>query len=311
MPTDGSTVLTVDGQAVSRSEFEQELSREIESTDASAPTPAQLEPMKKALVTTLENRILLLRAAKAKGVSVTPEQVDRAVLRIRADYPTERFDQVLASGHLTLAQLERKTAVSLTIDALFQKEVYARVGVTEEAIRHYYEKHQSGFQRPEEVHAAQIVVKGMDEAKRLLRLLKQGHTFAELARKYSLSADAKVGGDLGWFPRGVMPPQFDKVVFTLPVGHISNVVPTEYGYHLFEVLGRRPAQNRDLAQARSAVEAKLLEIERAKAQKDYVAALRAKASIHVDEAVLRSITGPSTERATRREDSRESSHASP
>ena len=142
------------------------------------------------------------------------------------------------------------------------------------------------------MRAAQIVVKGMDEARRVQAQLKAGgKKFADLARRYSLSADAKVGGDLGFFPRGQMPPAFDEVVFRLPVGQVSDVVETEYGYHLFRVLERKAGRKLDFAEVRHLVEAKLLAQRRAEAQTKYEEELRAKAKVWVNETTLQAIRG--------------------
>jgi peptidyl-prolyl cis-trans isomerase C/foldase protein PrsA len=294
---DPAVIATVNGERLTRAEFEHQLSREIESTDSAPPTAEQLAPIKKALLDTLVKRMLLLQVAREKNVTVPPAAVDRAVLRIRADYPTDGFDQALSQAHLSLAELKKDQEASLTVLALFEREVYPRVGVTEAEIHDEFDAHEADFSEPEQVHAAQIVVKELDEAKRVQQLLRQGHKFADLARKYSLSADAKVGGDLGFFPRGQMPPPFDEVCFKLGVGQVSDVVATEYGFHLFKVLAKRPARKQDFAQVRQEIERRLLDRKREKAQADYVQALEAKAQIHVNEAVLAAVRAPSVARA--------------
>src|SRR6266550_3793398 len=172
--------------------------------------------MKQTLLQTLTERTVLLQAAKAASIEVSPEEVDRRVLRIKADYPTEGFDDALAQGQISMPDLKRKTASMLAIEKLFATQVYPRVAVTEDEIRRYFDEHTAEFQEPEQVHAAQIVVKDLNDAKKIRDQLSAGKKFGDLARKYSLSADAKVGGDLGFFPRGVMPPQFDEVAFKLP-----------------------------------------------------------------------------------------------
>jgi peptidyl-prolyl cis-trans isomerase C/foldase protein PrsA len=293
---DPAVLASVNGEVLTRTEFEHQLSREIESTDAAPPTPEQLAPIKRALLDTLVQRMLLLQVAREKNVTVAPGDVDRAVLRVRADYPTDGFDQALSQAHLSLAELKKDQEASLTVLKLFEQEVYPRVGVTEDEIHDYFDAHEADFTEPEQVHAAQIVVKELDEAKRVQQLLRQGQSFADLARKYSLSADARVGGDLGFFPRGRMPPPFDAVCFKLGVGQVSDVVSTEYGFHLFKLLAKRPARKQDFAQARQEIEHRLLERKRARAQADYVQALKAKAQIQINEAALAALTAPSTER---------------
>jgi peptidyl-prolyl cis-trans isomerase C len=289
---DDDVVALVNGEILSRGEFEIELARELQSNDPVEPrSPEQVEPYRRALLDTLIERALLLQAARKANITAPPEEVDRRVLRISSDYPAEGFDEALAKGKLSMPELRRKTAALLVIEKLFEEHVYPRVAVMEEEIRQYFEEHRPQFQVPEQVRAAQIVVRTLDEARRLQQQLRQGKKFTDLARKYSLSADAKVGGDLGFFPRGVMPPSFDEVAFRLALGQVSDVVETDYGFHLFKVLERRPAQKRELAAVRGEVEQKVLELKRAEAQKDYLAKLRQEGQIVVNEPVLQTLTG--------------------
>lgn len=289
---DDQVVALVNGEILSRDEFEIELARELQSVEPVEPrSPEQIEPYRRALLETLVDRALLLQAAKKANIAAKPEEVDRRVLRISSDYPAEGFDEALAQGKLSMPELRRKTAALLVIEKLFEEHVYPRVAVTEDELRQYFEEHKQQFQIAEQVRAAQIVVRTLDEARRLQQQLRQGKKFADLARKYSLSADAKVGGDLGFFPRGVMPPAFDEVAFKLAVGQVSDVVSTDYGYHLFKVLERRPPQRRELGAVRAEVEQKLLEINRAEAQKNYLAKLRQEGQIVVNEPVLQALTG--------------------
>ncbi|HEX8537055.1 MAG TPA: peptidyl-prolyl cis-trans isomerase, partial [Cystobacter sp.] len=167
-------------------------------------------------------------------------------------------------------------------------------------LRAYYAAHEAEFSEPEQVRAAQIVVKGIDDARKVQAQLKSGKKFADLARKYSLSADAKVGGDLGFFPRGQMPPAFDEVVFSLAPGQVSDVVETEYGYHLFRVLEKKPGRKLEFTEVRAQVEAKLLARRRAEAQAKYEQELRSKAQVWVNEPTLQAIRGrPVTQTTTR------------
>jgi len=284
-------VATVNGEVLSRADFEQELWRELASTEAPQRTPEEVEPFKRTLLDTYIHRMLLLQAARKNNITVTDEEVDRGVLRLSGDYPAGNFNEVLAQGQLSMDELRTREASRLTIEKLFAHHVYSRVAVTEEELRSWYAAHEADFNEAEQVHAAQIVVKGLDEARRLQVQLKAGRNFADLARRYSLSADGKVGGDLGFFPRGQMPPAFDEVVFKLPVGQVSDVVSTEYGYHLFRVQERKPARKREFSEVRQLVEMKLLEKKRAEAQAAFEKELRDKAQVQVNEATLQAIRG--------------------
>lgn len=297
---DAHVVATVNGEVLTRADFEQELWRELSSTESPQHTPEEIEPFKRALVDTLVSRMLLLQEARARNITASAEEVDRGVLRLSSDYPAGNFNDVLAQGQLSLAELRAREAARLTIEKLFANEVYTRVAVTEEELRDYYTKHEAEYSEPERVRAAQIVVKAMDEARRVQAQLKSGKKFADLARRYSLSADAKVGGDLGFFPRGQMPLAFDEVVFKLPVGQVSDVVETEYGYHLFRVLERKAGRKLEFPEVREQVEARLLAQRRAEAQAKYEEELRARAKVWVNEATLQAIRGrPATQAAAK------------
>lgn len=285
-------IATVNGEVLSKTDFEHELARELSSIDALTPqSPEQVDVAKRTLLDTLLERMMLLQEARAANILVTSEEVDRDVLRISSDYPAEGFEEALAQGKLSMAELKKRTRTLLSIEKLFQSQVYSRAAVTEDEISDHFNAHADDFQQPEQVHALQIVVKGLDDARKVQAQLRAGKKFPDLARKYSLSADAKVGGDLGWFPRGVMPPKFDEVCFKLNVNAVSDVVESEFGYHLFKVVAKKPAAKKTLAEVRAQIEQKLLQEKRANAQREYVKELRQKAVIKVNEAALQSVTG--------------------
>ncbi len=130
-------------------------------------------------------------------------------------------------------------------------------------------------------------MKTPEEARRVLAEIRgKSMSFDEAARRYSLSPDAKVGGDLGYFGKGTMPQVFDQACFALAPGQVSEVVASEYGFHLFKVLDKRPAEKRSLEKARAEIDRILLRKKQEEAQKAAVQALRAKANVKVDEAAL-------------------------
>ena len=90
-----------------------------------------------------------------------------------------------------------------------------------------------------EVHAAHILVKNDKKAKEVLDKLSKGQSFAEMARKYSQCPSSKSGGDLGWFGKGRMVPEFEKVAFEGEKGKVLGPVKTQFGYHLIKVLEKR------------------------------------------------------------------------
>jgi peptidyl-prolyl cis-trans isomerase C len=89
------------------------------------------------------------------------------------------------------------------------------------------------------VNAAHILVKKEDEAKQLLVRINNGESFADLAKKHSLCPSGKKGGELGWFNRGQMVPEFEKAAFEGQKGKVVGPVKTQFGYHLIRILDQK------------------------------------------------------------------------
>jgi peptidyl-prolyl cis-trans isomerase C len=163
--------------------------------------------------------------------------------------------------------------------------------VTPAEVERYYGEHPGEFADPESVHVQQIVVASKDEAILLREKLKKNpQGFAEVAKKSSIGPEGKSGGDLGLIGKGGGFPEVFDVCFTLPLNAISEVTPSPYGYHLFRVTERKPAQRRSLEKAAPEIREKLLREKRAKAQVEYVAALRQRAQVSLDEKAIASVT---------------------
>lgn len=106
--------------------------------------------------------------------------------------------------------------------------------VTDEEVRNYYDQNQAQFE-VDEVTAKHILVKEEDLAKDILKELKEGADFSELAKEHSTDGSAAQGGDLGTFGRGEMVPEFEEAAFALEAGELSDVVQTQFGYHIILV----------------------------------------------------------------------------
>ncbi|HEX7198961.1 MAG TPA: peptidylprolyl isomerase, partial [Dongiaceae bacterium] len=124
--------------------------------------------------------------------------------------------------------------------AMLSKEVGP--SVTEQAVRARYDQDIAGKPGDEEVHAKHILVDSEAEAKKIIAQLKAGGDFAALAKQYSKDPGGQQGGDLGFFKKADMLPEFSAVAFTLQPGQISDKpVKTQYGWHVIQVIERRQA----------------------------------------------------------------------
>ncbi|MDQ6956315.1 MAG: peptidylprolyl isomerase [Mariprofundaceae bacterium] len=142
------------------------------------------------------------------------------------------------------------------IEALRDWELSQIPTPNNEEIETYYKKHISHFTIPEQIHARHILVRQKNEALAILKQLKRKKDdFASLAALHSIDDSNKSrGGDLNWFPHGIMVSDFEKVAFALKnTGDISKPVKTQYGWHIIELLGKRPAYKQTLEEAKEEI----------------------------------------------------------
>ena len=157
-------------------------------------------------------------------------------------------------------------------------------------IQQFYNQHQKEFEVPEQVKVRHILIKtapgadaaanaaALKTAEEVLKELKAGANFGELAKKYSDDPGSKAqGGELGFLKRGATVPEFDKAAFTLNPGQISGIVKTQFGYHILEVEEKQTAHTRTLDEARPMIEANLMRQKESQLQQDFAKQLAAEA----------------------------------
>jgi peptidyl-prolyl cis-trans isomerase C len=161
----------------------------------------------------------------------------------------------------------------LLMDNLLAQE--GKAATTDDAMKKVYEDASKQITSEQEVHARHILVPTEEEAKKVEDELKKGADFAELAKKESKDPGASDGGDLGFFTKEQMVPEFSKVAFALEPGKISDPVKTQFGWHIIKVEEKRARKAPDFAQVKPQIEQYVTR----KAQAEYVAKLRQEAKV--------------------------------
>lgn len=286
-PAGPTPVALVNGEPVAPAT----LARELRQTQAGGEGEGPGDVLRRRVLDDLVDRALLLQQARARSVVVGQDQVERAFLRIRNEYPGTHFDDMLAQERLSQGELKARLKDQLTVERLFHEEVFPRVRVEDAEVDRWYADHAAEFQEAEKVRVLQVVVASRDEAARVREQLRRDPAaFAEVARRASIAPEGKNGGDLGWIEHRAGFPEVFEVCFTLPLNTLSEVTPSPYGFHLFKVVEKRPASRRALEQARAEIAERLLRDKRARAQEEYLSTLRSRASIQLDQAALAAVT---------------------
>jgi peptidyl-prolyl cis-trans isomerase C len=147
--TGPAPVAVVNGEPISRSAFD----RELQQLRVGGEGGGQTDVLRQSVVDGLVARALLLQQARARGIAIPPEQIDRAFLALRSEYPGTAFDDMLAQERLSVAERRSRIGDQLAIEKLFQEAVFSRVQVADADVTAWYAAHPEEFDQPERVHA--------------------------------------------------------------------------------------------------------------------------------------------------------------
>jgi len=160
--------------------------------------------------------------------------------------------------------------------------------VTEEEMKDYYEKNKKEFVIPEKRKASHIIVSDENKAKELLKKIKEGADFSQIAKENNIDGSKNKGGDLGWISKGYMIKEFEEVAFSLKKGEISGVIKTKFGYHIIKVEDIKPEEERNFEEVKESIRKKIEEERIKQLEED----LKKKYNVKLDyEAILKSERG--------------------
>jgi peptidyl-prolyl cis-trans isomerase C len=284
----------VNGESVTRAEVE-EYVRNVEGR-AGGPLPAdQRDRVYRGVIDQIVGYKLLLQEAKARKVAVPEAEVDARVEQIKKQFPSEDlFMQTLIDRKMTLDQIKEDTREGMAIARLIEDQIAAKTAVTPEQVEAFYKNNPDQFKQPERVRASHILItvpetadaaaktQAKTKAEQILKDLKAGKDFAALARQHSQdTGSAANGGDLGFFAQGEMVGPFNDAAFGLKPGATSNLVETQFGYHIIRVAEKQPARTVPLDEVRPQLEQHLKEMNKETETEAFVKSLRSKAKVEI------------------------------
>ncbi|MDR3578995.1 MAG: peptidylprolyl isomerase [Oryzomonas sp.] len=254
---EGQVVAEVNGSNITTGDFNNELKNLPEYLKTMAETPQG----RKEMLDTMVIRELILQQAAKDGLDKSPEVARK------------------------LEDLKKR----LIVEAFLKKRVETDAKIGDDDLKKFYEQNKDKFKTGEQVRASHILVKTEKEAKDVLAQIKAGGKFEELAKKYSVDSSAAKGGDLGWFGKGSMVPVFEKAVLSLKEGQVSDVVKSDFGYHIIKLTGKRPAGVRPFEEVKDQIKAAIMPTKQQEVFQKIKDELKKSAKINIKEDVLNSM----------------------
>jgi peptidyl-prolyl cis-trans isomerase C len=241
----------------------------------------------------LVNVVLLKQEVAQKHVTVDPAKVEQNYRQMTQGMKPEEVKAAMDKQGLTEASLKKSIEENLGYNQVLEDAVKAIPPVSDEAAKKFYDENPQSFNVPEQIHAAHILVKADPSAKPEQKtetrkkiesiradIESKKITFAEAAAKYSEDpSNAQKGGDLGKFGRGQMVKPFEDAAFATKPGTLSPVVETNFGYHIIQVMERKPAGKAPFEEAKAVIKNYLDEQAKQNAAAKYLADLKSSAKI--------------------------------
>lgn len=294
MPAELPNVLArVNGAEVTKADFDR-LIKNME-LGAGQPVPAERrDEIYRGALDQLVTYTVLKQEARARKITVPDAEVEAGLQEMRKQFATEEeFKKALSDRGMTLDRLRADARIDMAINKMIEDEVAKEPEATDVQVRDYYDKNPDKFKQDEAVRASHILIrvepnatdaekqKARARAEELAKQAKAGADFGELARKHSADGSAAMGGDLNFLVPGQTVAPFDKAVFSMKPGEISDVVETEFGFHVIKVMEKRDASMVPFTQISPRIRAFLTDEAKQGRAQAFIEELKKKASIEV------------------------------
>jgi foldase protein PrsA len=278
-----SVVAVVGGEQIKKAEFDQmfemfkvqyEQQYGADVWNKEVDGRKYIDVMKEKVLDMLVDIKVEEQEAKKAGLTATDDEVNAEVTKARQYFDSDqKFNDFLTSQKLTLDSLKDTIRKDILTRKL-QDKLTANVQVTDDEVAAYYAANQAQFQS---VKASQILLATEDEAKKMLERIKNGESINDLAVQYSKDPTAKENkGELGYFKRGEMVPEFENAAFKMKPGEISEPVKTDYGYHIIKVEDIKIDKLEDV---KDELKTQLLDQKKSQAFQDLLTQMRSKANV--------------------------------
>jgi peptidyl-prolyl cis-trans isomerase C len=289
-----SVAVTVNGVDINESRIEAQLKPQLAKVGAQLPSTFVEQYKNQLRQQILEELIvtqLLDGKVKENNIIVTEEEVLLHLEKAAAQQNLSLSDikEMMEARGQSFDEAKQRIKKGMTYQKLMEAQWAGKINVTEDDAKKYYSENAKQL---EQVRASHILItpaasdpnadpnqakaKAKAKAEDLLKQIKDGADFAELAKTNSDCPSSKQGGDLNFFGRGQMAPAFEEAAFALKTGQVSDVVETQFGYHIIKVTDRK---NDTFEKAKDDCMNLLTQPKRAELAEEYVASLKANANI--------------------------------
>ncbi|OHB53253.1 MAG: hypothetical protein A2Y10_00695 [Planctomycetes bacterium GWF2_41_51] len=271
-PNPNAVAVVVNGTEITEGQINKVLDARMEQLASRIPPNMKdqyRQQMRKRLMEQLVIEEILSQKEKAKNITVSQADVNEQVQQQmkQQNLTLDEFKSLLKAYGTNYTEFEQNVRKKLAFEKLMEDEFAGKITEpNEQQAKAFYDENIEQFKEPEKIHAKHILIKAEDsndpnqakaaakaKAEDLLKKIKEGADFDELAKEHSACPSGKNGGDLGEQPKGTFVPAFEKAAYALEPNQVSDVVETEFGYHIIKLVKHSEAKTTTFEQAKEKI----------------------------------------------------------
>jgi peptidyl-prolyl cis-trans isomerase C len=254
-------VATVNGKSITRQQLDEASANDLRMLQAQGQqlTPDQTLGFQRQVLGKLVDQELLDQAAGGATITDLDKKIEAQIAEIKGQFPTEKeFNDRIAKAGRTQEQFRSDVTSGVRLKEFVEQQFGSKVQISDDKIKAFYDENPQYFQAPATVRASHILVAvpadATDEVKKAKRAaidaararVLKGEDFAKVAGEVSDCPSKQNGGDLDYFGKGQMVPEFEKAAFGMKDGEVSEVVTTQFGFHVIKRTASQEAQTRPM-----------------------------------------------------------------
>jgi len=291
----------VNDQVILLSEVDGRCQAALDEVSSSLPVDQvvkrKLEIRKKTLDLLIDD-LLILQQVREHKVEVSEKDISNQIAQIKKDnnLNDEQFAKALKMEGRTIAKLKADIRKQMERSKLIEvqmrnnPEMRSQVQIGEKDIAEYYRSHYSAMEKVRASHILfaapsgtkpELVEKAEKRGREILEKVRAGEAFDQLAKDHSEDPSSSLGGDLGWFRRGDMVGAFEKVAFALKKNGVSDLVRTQFGFHIIKVTDRAEEDRPDLNKVRPRIQQQLYRDKFQRAMRGWLDELRRRSFVDI------------------------------
>jgi len=210
------------------------------------------------LVNRIVDDALVLEYGKENGIFLNEIELEKAIQNIVKDYPENSFNEMLLSRYIDYNEWKERFNEHLLIKEIVKEQTASLPPISYHAIKSYYQERKEDFLHPSRSKLVHVVTKTRKKAEAILARLKGGEDIKKLVKEQSSGSGIYGNYGIHWKAKYIFPSPLPDIIFSIPVGKLSNIIKTPYGFHIIKVLKREPPGVKDLLEVEGKIENMLL-----------------------------------------------------